>query len=202
MNALDLFLREHASVHSVQVAEGEQRSLEDGVLRHLTEEQMRARPHDLNSIAWLLWHMARVEDIGVSVIVADRPQVYHEEGWMDRLGISIRDVGTGMSGQDVADLSAAIGIPAVRAYRVAVGRHTRDVVAALPAEEWPREPGVAALERIRAQGVLRPEAQWLERFWEGKSNSWFLAWMGIGHNHLHLGQARWVRKLLLGKGQV
>lgn len=121
---------------------------------------------------------------------------------MARLGISIRDVGTGMSGDDVADLSAKIDIPAVRAYRVAVGRRTREAVVALPAEEWLREPEASAREGIQTQGALRPEAEWLLRFWEGKSKSYFLSWMGVGHNQLHLGQARWVRKLLLGKGQT
>ncbi len=202
MDALELFLREHASVHSAQVAEGEQRSLEDGVLRHLTEEHLRARPQGLNSIIWLLWHMARVEDVGINVIVAARPQILDEQGWKERLGIAIHDVGTGMTGEDVADLSARIDVSAVRAYRVAVGRNTREAVQALPTAEWPRGPDGAALERIRAQGVLRPEAEWLLRFWEGKTKSWFLSWMGVGHNYLHLGQARWVRKLLLGKGQA
>ena len=33
--------------------------------RQLTDDQMRRRPHPhLNSIAWLLWHMARSEDMG------------------------------------------------------------------------------------------------------------------------------------------
>ncbi len=59
MNALELFLREHALVHSATVAQGGHGSTEDFLLRDLDEAQMRARPHGLNSIAWLLWHMAR-----------------------------------------------------------------------------------------------------------------------------------------------
>jgi len=201
MDALELFLREHASVHSSQVAEGEQRSIEDAILRRLEEEHLRARPQGLNSILWLLWHMARAEDVGINVILAARPQVLDAGGWTDRLGVTVRDVGTGMTGDDVADLSIRADIAAVRAYRVAVGRNTREVVSALPAAEWLREPAAGVRERIEAQGALRPEAQWLYRFWEGKSKAWFISWMGVGHNCFHLGQASWVRKLLLGKGQ-
>ena len=37
---------------------------------------MRVRPHpQLNSIAWNLWHLTRVEDTAVNCFVADLPQV-------------------------------------------------------------------------------------------------------------------------------
>ena len=47
----------------------------DDLLDALSDEQIRARPHGLNSIAWLLWHGARVEGVAVNRFVADRPQV-------------------------------------------------------------------------------------------------------------------------------
>jgi hypothetical protein len=36
------------------------------------DAQWRARPHGLNSIAWLVWHVARCEDGGLNRLVIDR----------------------------------------------------------------------------------------------------------------------------------
>ena len=41
------------------------------------EATWRARPHGVNSIAWLVWHMARVEDCGLNRLVFD-----HAGSWV------------------------------------------------------------------------------------------------------------------------
>ena len=44
-----------------------------------SEAQMRRRPGPgLNSIVWLLWHMAGTEDVAVTVVVAGHPQVFDD----------------------------------------------------------------------------------------------------------------------------
>ena len=63
MNARDLFLEQHGAVHSAAVG-GNKMSMAERTFAGLTDEQMRVRPReDLNSLAWLMWHMARTEDI-------------------------------------------------------------------------------------------------------------------------------------------
>ena len=48
----------------------------------LTDDQMRLRPQPhMNPIAWLLWHIARCEDLGVNRLIANRPDVLDGEGW-------------------------------------------------------------------------------------------------------------------------
>ncbi len=66
--------------------------------RQLTDDQMRfcPQPH-LNSIAWLLWHMARSGDMGVNRVIANRPDVLTGDGWASRLDLSRYDMGTGMT---------------------------------------------------------------------------------------------------------
>src|SRR3989304_4427116 len=71
-----------------------------------------------------------------------------------------------------------------------------------PPAGWGEIVEAAETARARSQGAYGPGAEWLERFCTGKSKAWYFYWIAVGHNHLHLGQARWVRKLLLGKGQV
>jgi hypothetical protein len=66
--------------------------VERDVLQGLSHEQVRLRPDGLNSIAWLVWHMARCEN-ALNLLLAGRPQVLDEEHWLPRLNVSIRDVG-------------------------------------------------------------------------------------------------------------
>src|SRR5262249_11835725 len=91
---------------------------------------MRLRPSEgLNSLVWLLWHMARTEDVAINVIVAGSDQVLDAE-WARRMNPPWRIIGTGMTDSEVGELTARADVPSVRAYRSAVGIRTRHVVQA------------------------------------------------------------------------
>src|SRR2546427_192699 len=63
MDAKDLFLTQHAAVQSVAVG-GNPASAAERAFAGLSDEQMRVRPReDLNSLAWLMWHIARAEQM-------------------------------------------------------------------------------------------------------------------------------------------
>jgi hypothetical protein len=87
MDAIDFFVRHYERLHM---------QVERDFLHSLSDAQMRLRPHGLNSIAWLVWHIARYEDI-LNLLLVGRPQVLDEEHWLPRLRVSMRDVGTGPS---------------------------------------------------------------------------------------------------------
>jgi hypothetical protein len=198
MDAVQLFLHQHAPVHSAAVAPAEGgHSIEDELLGGLTGEQVRRRPRSgLNSLAWLVWHMARCEDVAMNVLLADRAQVLDDGHWLDALGVSRRDIGTSMTEQEVADLSEHIDVGALRGYRVAVGRRTREVVGHLCAEALREALPAPRLRRALAEGALGSErARWVESLWDGKSLAWFL-WLGNGHNYWHLGEGFCVRSQL------
>src|SRR3972149_1085747 len=152
MDALAFFLAQHARLHAADVAE--ERTLAERVFGGLTDEQLRLRPaKGSNSLAWLLWHMARTEDAAVNAVVANRCQVL-DDGWAERLKVPRRDIGTGMTKDEVADLSARIDPSVVKAYRSAVGRRTREVVVALRAAAWEEIIGPADVERAVAPGAF------------------------------------------------
>ena len=60
---------------------------------------------DANTIAWLVWHLARVQDDHVAHL-ADRDQVWAEGGWAERFGLDADEmrIGYGDSTDDVAAL--------------------------------------------------------------------------------------------------
>ena len=70
-------------------------SFEDETLDGLTSQQMRIIPGSLDhSIAWVVWHMTRIEDATMNLLVAGSPQVLLREDWLERMEIAVRDTGT------------------------------------------------------------------------------------------------------------
>src|SRR3989442_955677 len=69
MDACQLFLDQHGAVHSAAVG-GNKASAAERAFAGVSDEQMRVRPReDLNSLAWLMWHIARAEDIMVNAVL-------------------------------------------------------------------------------------------------------------------------------------
>lgn len=197
MNATELFLSEHARVHANGVGEAEAGMyLEDFIMGGLTDEQMRQRPIErVNSLAWLFWHMARSEDMAVNSLVFGQPQVIESDGWLERLGLTRRDIGTGMSDDEVGDFTASIDLAAMRQYRAAVGRNTRELVAAMPDAEWSNVIDRDAMERAQAAGSLGPNAGWMLGVFGGRTKALILSHAAVSHNFWHLGEAVTVRGL-------
>ncbi len=64
--AQGLFLTQHAAVHTAEIS-GIDWSVHDEALAGLTEAQLRWVPRPgQNSIAWLLWHITRIEDMTIN----------------------------------------------------------------------------------------------------------------------------------------
>ena len=86
-----------------RTAEGAE-SLLDG----LSDDDLAHRPTaDANSIAWLVWHIARVQDDHVAG-VSGLEQVYTAQGYAERFGLSFDDraIGYGQSSAEVAEVRA------------------------------------------------------------------------------------------------
>ena len=74
------------------------------VVRGLTPEQLAARlDAEANSIAWLVWHLTRIQDDHVAA-VARLEQVWTAQGWQPRFGLPFEpsDTGYGHRADDVA----------------------------------------------------------------------------------------------------
>ncbi len=182
MDILDLFLERHEVMHARQVPM---------LLDQLTEEQMRFRYRsDMNSIAWLLWHMARCEDMGTNIFIAGCPSVL-TQGWEKKLGISRRDIGTGMTDEEVAGFSDTVNVKALRDYYDAVGRRTVEVVKSLDPRVLDEVPDPETTPRLlAAEGMLAKNAEWVWTERIGRTKGWWLIHVGVTHNFSHWGEAR------------
>ncbi|HEV8533785.1 MAG TPA: DinB family protein [Methylomirabilota bacterium] len=183
MDAITFFLMRYNDLHG---------GLVDGLFSKLSEAQLRGRPHPgVNTVAWLLWHSARIEDVGVNRFLSDRPQAL-DEGWLGRLKVPRRDVGTGMSDAEVDELSLRIDLEALRGYWEAVTTRTLAVVETLEGTDLEAlVPGERVRSVVLAEGVVAPGAEWLTEFWAGgRSRAWVLAQMALLHPFGHYYEAR------------
>ena len=193
MDARDMFLQQHSAVHSAAVG-GNKASAAERTLTGLTDEQMRVRPReDLNSIAWLVWHIARGEDIMVNRVLGGRSQVF-DDAWLKRLGITRRDFGIGMSSGEVSDLTRQIDIGALREYRDAVGLRTREVVGAFKPTDWEGAIVAPAMEQAAAEGAFAANrAEGVVKAFTGRPRAMVLSGIALFHSSGHLGEAVTVR---------
>jgi DinB superfamily len=192
MDARELFLNQHAAMHSAAVG-GNKMSAAERTFAGLTDEQMRIRPReDLNSLAWLMWHIARFEDIIVNPVLAERPQIF-DDLWMKQLGISRRDGGTGMTSAEVTELTRQLDIGALREYRDAVGRRTREVVGAFKAQDWEGVVAAEPVERVAAEGAFGARTELLAKIFPGRPRAMVLSGVALFHSSGHMGEAATVR---------
>jgi hypothetical protein len=199
MDAIQLFLRQHAQVHSAAILGQQEGSLADMVLRGLSDEHMRLRPRgEWNSLAWLFWHMARAEDVGINVVLAHERQVLDQNDWFERLHVARRAIGTSMTSDEVSMLSTEIDIAALREYRIAVGRKTREVAERIHRDDLEDLIDASTLRRVESEGALCERAGWVAQLWARRPKVWFLTWVATGHNFAHLGIQLRCRRMLAG----
>lgn len=79
------------------------------LLDGLTDEQLATRPEPgANTIGWLVWHLARVQDDHVAE-VAGGEQVWTAAGWEPRFGLpfDVAEIGYGQSAAEVGKVRVA-----------------------------------------------------------------------------------------------
>ena len=186
MDMRDLFLAQHSAMHSANVA-GNKASAVERVLNGLNEEQLRVRPReDLNSIAWILWHVARAEDIFLNPVLTGRSQVF-DDAWTKKLNVTRKDFGIGMKSPEVSELTRAIDVDAVREYRDAVGKRTREIIGGFQPGDW---EGQAGMDRALAEGGFpAPVAQ----AFGGRPRAMVLSGIALFHPAAHFGEANTIR---------
>ena len=197
--AIDLFLKHHVMVHSARVAPSGVCSFADEVWSQgLSDELVRCIPSKGNhSIAWIFWHLARIEDVTMNLLVAGTPQLFHQENWPKRLKSSVCTTGNGMTDDEVVRLSAAVDLKALQDYRVAVGRRTRDIVVQLQPQHLKQKVEPLRLQRVRDEGAIIEAAERIAQYWGKRTIAGLLLMPPTRHNFLHLNEARRVKQTCL-----
>jgi hypothetical protein len=194
---LRLFLDQHARVHAGEMSGAGGWSFEDEVLIGLDEPSIRKIPQgEEHSIAWILFHLARIEDVTVNMLVAGREQLLKREDWQVKMNTPVGDTGNAMDVERVALLSGAIEINILSAYRIAVGRNTEQIVSKLTAGELGKQVDPARLQKVKSKGAVLTEAPEVLEYWGKKTVAGLLLMPATRHCILHLNEALRIRYCL------
>ena len=108
------------------------------LLRDLDDDALTYRPGpEANTIAWLVWHLARVQDDHVAD-VAGTEQVWTAQGYADRFGLpfDVGAIGFGQSSEEVGQVRADPAL--LREYLDAVTDATLAYVATIQPDDLDR----------------------------------------------------------------
>jgi len=188
MDGLQFFLQQYDFLHS---------AVEGTILSGLTETQMRHHPQQgQNSVAWLVWHVARWEDFMITLLDSEPQQLFDREDWLGRMQLTRRDAGTAMTYEEAVALSIQIDLTALGRYRQEVGRRTRAVAQAFDPKRLDAAIDAERLRHHFADGILGSEqAGWVEQLFADRTNAWLLSFVNIHMVEQLIGEASCVRSL-------
>jgi len=201
LEARQLFLDLHSKLHLASVSDTGQNEA-DALLGDLETHEYCIMPTSKDeTIAWVLWHISRIEDLTMNILVAGNDQLFNEE-WKKRINSPITDTGNAMSDDEIMDLSRRIDIGNLIAYRNAVGRKTREIVGALSAGDMARKVSAEELAAIKRVGGVtdQEESLWLLDYWGKKDVAGLLLMPPTRHLIMHLNDCfKWKQHIRDGK---
>jgi hypothetical protein len=195
--AIHWFLALHSQLHSWHVSPNIPWSYEDLLLEGLEDAKFRKVPEGQeHSIAWIVWHLSRVEDVTMNLLVAGRHQVFERGGWQEKTRSPIKHTGNGTGLDVVGALSAAVDINALRDYRVAVGVATQEIVQVLTKEDFRRKVSQTNIQRILDDGAVLPAGKDVIDYWSRRDVAGLLLMPPTRHTIVHWNEARKILDLL------
>lgn len=188
--ATNIFITNHSLVHSFKEGNKCNPSLSDTLLENLNEDTFRKYPVNAsdtkNSIAWHLWHLARIEDMTMNILVGDRMQILHMDNWLEKMNIRFVHSGNEMKDEDIAELSSSININALIEYRMAVGKQTQRIILSLQPGDFKQEVQVNRIKRLFEENALLNEAGGIAEYWSKKTIGGLVLMPATRHSFLHL----------------
>jgi hypothetical protein len=145
------------------------------VVAGLGDDDLAWRPDPgANSIAWLVWHLSRIEDDHVAG-VAGTEQAWVAEGWAERFALpfGVHEHGYGMSAEDVGRVR--VGADLLAGYYEAVAARSAAYVATLGPDD---------LDRV------------VDEDWDPPVTLGVRLVSVVDEVNAHLGQAQYVRGLI------
>ena len=174
---------EHASLHD---------RLFDNVIDRVPPERWSEQADGGgSSIAWLLLHLGRHQDLAVSTAVRDHEPLFvaHRAA----LGLDGADAWAGLPEHEDRGISLVVDPARLVEYLEAVFDATRQ-----------SQLGSMALDTVpdtterleRLAGITAADVDWLHRMWADRPVWWLVQWPVLGHGNAHIGEAISVRNRL------
>ena len=185
-----MFYSQHDVLHSQKMSGMDSWSYADEIFTGLEEGQFRIIPErEDHSLIWILWHISRIEDVTMNVLVAGGSQLYLQDQWKMKLASPIDHVGNLINPGNLLKLTLNVDLKNLFAYRDAVGRQTRHIVRGLDLEGLGQKVQPDRLDRLVNEGAVLPDAEGLLDYWGKRKIFEMLLMPPTRHLMTHLNEA-------------
>ena len=106
----ELFINMHQSVHFAEISDCRELTLMDQLWDGLQKNEFAIMPTEKDAtIAWDIWHITRIEDLTINLLVNESEQVLNSK-WLSRLHTQVTDTGNAMTDDEIMEFSKNIDI--------------------------------------------------------------------------------------------
>ena len=186
--AIELALEIHAITHTREVSSINSITYCDNLLDGLqNEDYCLIRTDEDKTIAYHLWHIARIEDLVCNLLIAESSQIFNDE-WMAKLNVAVKDTGNAMACHEILEFSERMNKQELINYRNAVGIQTRKTLKSLIPSDLKRRPKAEYLERTVSEGGVleHKDSIWLKDFWGKHTVAGLILLPLTRHHMMHL----------------
>lgn len=178
----------HSLVHASPVYGTQSVTYMDEIWDGLNDIAFRTMPTIKDvTVAWNIWHITRIEDLTVSILIQDANQVL-DNRWLSKLGTRVTDTANAMTDDEIIRFSSEINRNALYEYRYAVGMQTKTVIESLSFNDLKRKFSPNQLTRIYEEGgvIDHKDSIWLLDFWGRKNVAGIFQMPVTRHQIVHL----------------
>lgn len=186
-NAVNLILDLHSELHLSAVS-GTAENTVDLIFKDMWDEEYAVMSTAKDeTIAWAIWHIARIEDLTMNILANTGAQVFSKE-WAERMQTTVTDTGNAMSDEEIMDFSRSVCKPELLRYRSAVGARSRDILKSLQYEDMKRKVAPRDINRVLEEGGVtrQKDSVWLLDFWGKKDVAGLIMMPLTRHQTCHL----------------
>nr|WP_314461266.1 DinB family protein [uncultured Clostridium sp.] len=195
--AKKIFLDIHKQLHRSNIKDREENET-DRLFGDLEPWEYAVMPgRDDETIAWVVWHISRIEDLTMGILAARGNQLFDED-WCRKINSPIKDTGNAFTDEEIMAFSKQVNCQELLNYRSAVGERTREIVSRFTFEDMKRDVNKADLMKIQRDGGVtsQKESAWLLEFWGTKDVAGLLLMPPTRHVMLHLNDCcKWKEKI-------
>lgn len=187
----DLMLRLHSMVYTSEMSGTNQITFEDELWQNLNNETVRkAENKKGRTILYGLWHSTRIEDITMNLLVMGKDQLFEKDKWFSKINSSIRHTGNSLNNNQILEMSSFINIEELKAYRIAVGRNSQDIIRDLNSNDLKRKVYKENLQRILDENAVDnvEASNWLIDFWGKKDVAGIILMPCLRHQLVHINE--------------
>lgn len=130
-----------------------------------------AKGYHNKTIAYSIWHIARIEDIVAHTLIANDEQVFFSGDWQKEIGSPIITTGNELVKDEIKEFSQRLDIEKLYSYAEEVKKATELLLTELPFDKLKEKISATAKQNLIDSKCVSDDenAVWLIDYWCGKN---------------------------------